>query len=291
MPAGNHYSNALEANHTFHMMGVREHINGLHEGDAEATRRLLVKQHKVAKLRHGVTTDVHNALGCSFGKVANKVWMQTSARRVNNDHVCMGELHKPFGRAHFFQVELRERGVADSIDMCIDPCVRNGRCSHIHAMHVFGAGGKGEANSTGTAKQVQYHVIFTQSCGTRNLVIKHGRLLRVGLEEGVGGDAEGDATERLLNVGAVAGQQSLLAVFRDVGAGDAADVLQYAHDLREGGHDAMREWHQAVRHFARACDEVDHDFLLLVCIGCGADDEVTEVALIGLGVEGLEKEF
>ena len=186
------------------MVGVREHVDGLHRHDRIAYR---VEKLHVARLRLGVAGDVDNPLRGECRRCAQKLLRRARARRVHK-HDKPARLGAFFRRFRTEHALLRKRAhevssvagdelrVLDAVVAGVRPRIANRRLHRVDANHARRARlRRHKADRPRAAIRIDCDLGAVEARKIHRRAVEHFRLRRVHLVKRLGRYAEGKPTQ------------------------------------------------------------------------------------------------
>lgn len=196
------------------MRSVREHVNGT---DGFHFVEFLELDHFAGEV-FVVAGDVDDAFWFGGDNVGQRFVHHAGARRIENNHVG-AEFH-PVERLCFGIVEF----YVDVVELGVNTCIADGVGNEFYADRLLSLSGHGDGEEAGAAVEIQECFIGEIASEVANGGKEHRRGVRVGLEEGVWGNAELDSFDGLIH-DAVAVDDAKIVAKGHVGNGvvDAPD--------------------------------------------------------------------
>ena len=266
------------------MVRLREHVNRLGGGHFVASGGDLFA---VAGEVGGVAADVDNAVGLELEHGVERFGVHSGARGVGDDNTRFGVRgERLLHGVEVLEVGLEKDRVLEAVQFGVHRGIADGAFDHLDADRLLAVAGEVERDGAGAAVEVVDRVLRRDAADGDDLVVERFGLAGVGLEKGVGGNAEIEVAEPLGDVSFTADDVLLLARGHRVPAG--GDVVDDGHLLLRHGRfePLLQRLHDGL--FVPRGDDVHHELVMALAV---AEHHVTQKSLVRLGGVGREAAF
>ena len=158
---------AVEAHDVLHMVGVGEHVDGLHGGDAVGR----IEKGQIACLRCGVAADVDDTLGRGAQYDLDDAGVDTRTRRVEDHDVGVAVTGDEVVVEHILHVAGIEARIAYAVCLGVEARILDGLGDILHA--------------------------YDRACG-RGAEVGYGARAGIEVVEGLGAGQGGEAARNLV---------------------------------------------------------------------------------------------